>query len=141
MIGMSEHGDNGLVCAALLAEEYYIALQHAHRAMRETFLEVRESKNITQKVIADRLGWNKALVSRRLHGRGNLTFKTLSALATAMDCRLNVGFSPYDEMPRANYHYQETSSETGTSPAKPHGQDEGSKTPRSNVVVNIRRAA
>jgi transcriptional regulator with XRE-family HTH domain len=115
MIVMSAENNTAMIPEDVVAEEFYIALQRAYRAMREAFLTRRQKSDINQQVIADRLGWDKALVSRRLHGRANLTFKTMSALATAMDCRLNVEFMEYDDMRVPNYHYDEADIEEQTS--------------------------
>ena len=52
-------------------------------ALQRTFAE--ESENgLTQKELAEALGIDQSLVSRRLHGPGNVTLRTLSDLYTAM---------------------------------------------------------
>lgn len=87
---MSADANSNHLDDSAISEEYYVALHVAYRALRLAFLRQREKKNITQSVIADRLGWNKSLVSRRLHGQENLTLRTLSALAFALECRLSI---------------------------------------------------
>ena len=52
-------------------------------AIQRTFDEEAES-GITQKELADTLGIDQALVSRRLNGPGNITLRTLANLYTAM---------------------------------------------------------
>lgn len=52
-------------------------------ALQRTFAE--ESENgLTQKELAEALDIDQSLVSRRLHGPGNITLRTLSDLYTAM---------------------------------------------------------
>ena len=52
-------------------------------AIQKTFNE--ESQNgLTQREIADALGIDESAVSRRIHGPGNITLRTLSDLYTAM---------------------------------------------------------
>lgn len=75
-------------------EEYYTVLQQSFNAMRLAFNE----KCLSQDQIAARLGVDKGLISKRLKGQENLTLKTLSFMATAMDCRLQINFIPYDEI-------------------------------------------
>jgi transcriptional regulator with XRE-family HTH domain len=136
MTDMSDLTSDTPLSADIVAEEYYIALQDALRGVRETFLKRRNTHGVTQQAIADRLGWNKALVSRRLHARGNLTFKTLSALATAMDCRLKVDYVPYEEMAASNYQYDASIIETSTPPTL---RRDGEAAGHSTVAVVITR--
>lgn len=75
-----------------LMEEYYDHLHEAYDAMRTAF----KQRGITQDEIAKRLGVDKALISKRLNGQENLTLKTLSFMATAMECKLCVEYVPYE---------------------------------------------
>jgi transcriptional regulator with XRE-family HTH domain len=77
-----------------LWEEYSINLHGAYEAMRSAF---RQS-TLTQDAIAESLDADKSLISRRLNGSENLTFKTLSFMASAMGCRLTVLFTPYKDV-------------------------------------------
>jgi len=77
-----------------LWEEYSTNLHGAYDAMRTTF---RQS-GLSQDDIAERLSADKGLISRRLNGSENLTFKSLSFMASAMECRLTVMFTPYREV-------------------------------------------
>lgn len=77
-----------------LWEEYYTTLLKAYNAMREAF----KQSGFTQDQIAEKLGVDKALVSKRLNTRENLTLKTLSFMASAMGCRLTVMFTPYKDV-------------------------------------------
>lgn len=77
-----------------LLDEYYKVLHDAYDALRKMFRTCR----ITQDAIATRLSVDKGLISRRLNGKENLTLKTLSFMATAMECRLSVSFIPFDSI-------------------------------------------
>jgi transcriptional regulator with XRE-family HTH domain len=75
-----------------LWEEYSTNLHGAYNAMWQAF----KTRNISQDEIAARLDVDKALISKRLKGKENLTFKTLSFMASAMECRLSLAFVPYE---------------------------------------------
>lgn len=77
-----------------LWEEYYTNLHHAHRALREMFVR----SGMTQEQLADRLNVDKALISKRLNGNENLTLRTLSFMASAMQCRLSIEPVPYSNV-------------------------------------------
>jgi transcriptional regulator with XRE-family HTH domain len=77
-----------------LLDEYYAVLHDAYSSMRRIFHQLAAG-GLTQDDLAERLGVDKALVSKRLRGRENLTLKTLSFMASAMGCRLAIYFVPY----------------------------------------------
>jgi transcriptional regulator with XRE-family HTH domain len=86
----------------VIEEKFLIEMHEAYRNLREKFLKLRDEGKITQQLLVTRLGWDKSLVSKRLHGRENLTFKTLSALATAMECKLDLRWIEYSELTKHN---------------------------------------
>lgn len=77
-----------------LWEEYYINLHKAYNSMRQIF----KRQNFSQDELAQKLGIDKALISKRLRGSENLTLKTLSFMASAMECRLVINFVPYEKV-------------------------------------------
>jgi transcriptional regulator with XRE-family HTH domain len=77
-----------------LWEEYYTNLHKAYNAMWRAF----RKSGLSQDKVADRLGVDKGLISKRLKGRENLTLKTLSFMASAMECRLAIDCIPYAEV-------------------------------------------
>lgn len=77
-----------------LWEEYSTNLHAAYSALRHAF----RRSGLTQDELADLLGADKGLTSKRLHGKANLTLKTLSFIASALKCRLQIYFVPYDEV-------------------------------------------
>ena len=77
-----------------LWEEYSTNLHGAYNAMRRAF----QRSGLSQDALAIKLDADKGLVSKRLHGKENLTLKTLSFMASAFGCRLFVQFVPYDEI-------------------------------------------
>lgn len=84
----------GKLSKAELLEEYYTSLHRAYNAMWQAFKRSR----LSQDEIAEKLGVDKALISKRLRGRDNLTLKTLSFMATAVGCRLTVDYTPYEHV-------------------------------------------
>ena len=86
--------DGNKLSDAQLWEEYYTNLHHAHHALRQAFLK----SGLTQDQLADRLGVDKGLISKRLKGNDNLTLKTISFMATAIGCRLKIEPVAYDQV-------------------------------------------
>lgn len=76
-----------------LWEEYNSTLNRAYIAMRRSF----QRSGLTQDQLAAKLGVDKGLISKRLKGVENLTLKTLSFMANAMGCRLEINYVPYSE--------------------------------------------
>ena len=102
-----------------LWEEYYTNLHRAYNAMWQAF----KMRGVSQDQIAARLGADKGLISKRLKGGENLTFKTLSFMASAMKCRLSLAFIPYEavEAPRSwGDAITETTNRTVEAPRKYH---------------------
>jgi transcriptional regulator with XRE-family HTH domain len=87
----------GKISLSALWEEYYTNLHGAYNAMWQAF----KKSGLSQDEIAERLAVDKGLVSKRLKGRENLTLKTLSFMASAMGCRLSIGFTPYEAVEAA----------------------------------------
>jgi transcriptional regulator with XRE-family HTH domain len=81
-----------------LWQDYYANLKTALSSMRDIFRIRSETEGITQDEIAAALNIDKSLVSRRLKGEENFTLKTLSFMASAMRCRLQINFRPYESL-------------------------------------------
>jgi transcriptional regulator with XRE-family HTH domain len=58
-------------------------VRQVREALQKTFAEEAQD-GLTQKELAETLGVDEALVSRRLNGPGNITLRTLADLYTAM---------------------------------------------------------
>ncbi len=80
----------------VLWEDYYANLRGAYTSMRRIF----KRSGMSQDEIAKKLDVDKGLVSRRLRGLENLTLKTLSFMASAMECRLEIRYIPYADVKR-----------------------------------------
>ena len=78
----------------MLWEEYYTNLHRAYQAMGIAFA----NSGLTQDELAEKLGIDKSLISKRLNGSENLTLKTLSFMATALNCRLKIEPLPYQQI-------------------------------------------
>jgi transcriptional regulator with XRE-family HTH domain len=81
-----------------ITDDYFNVLHRAHEQMNEVFDRLHREEGLTQDQVAQRLGVNKSLVSRRLHGEENQTLRSMSAMATGMRCVLNISFTPYKDM-------------------------------------------
>jgi transcriptional regulator with XRE-family HTH domain len=78
-----------------------------------------EKRGINQEVIADRLEKDKAQISRWLSGERNMTIKSISEMALAMECDLRIELKDIENLPIPNYSYSlpiaaETSSRSGS---------------------------
>src|SRR5689334_1840996 len=80
--------------------------QAAQFEMRRAFAKEAKESGITQDEIAERLGVDKSLISRRMRGRSNPTLETLSDMARAMDCRVSLLFEHLRDLHKANYQFQ-----------------------------------
>lgn len=61
-----------------------------HGAVISKFLEKSEADNLTRALLAERLGVDRAQITRWLSSPGNWTIDTLSDLLLAMGCRARV---------------------------------------------------
>jgi transcriptional regulator with XRE-family HTH domain len=95
-------GGNTVLSKDTLWQDYYANLKTALSSMREIFRIRTRNDGLTQDDIAASLNIDKSLVSRRLNGEENFTLKTLSFIATAMRCRLQIRFRPYEELGHGN---------------------------------------
>jgi transcriptional regulator with XRE-family HTH domain len=84
-----------------LREDYYDNLHTAYNSMMSAFSK-RRDQGMIQDDFASKLNVNKSLISRRLNGRENLTLRSLSYMASAMECRLIIIFQPFEEIPKSN---------------------------------------
>lgn len=100
------------ISTQILLDDYYANLHGAYNAMRSAF----HLSRLTQENIAEALNIDKALVSKRLRGLENLTIKTMSFMGTALGCRVDISFVPYETVGSANYYVGTNSAEiTGMS--------------------------
>lgn len=86
-----------------LLQDFYSALHDAYNSMLDAFRKREEQPGFSQDRLATLLNVDKALISRRLKGMENLTLRSLSSMATALDCRLVVKFQPFEEIDKPNY--------------------------------------
>jgi transcriptional regulator with XRE-family HTH domain len=86
--------DGKAIAESVLWEDYYENMHDAYDAMRRLI----KRRRVTQEQLAIRLNADKGLISKRIRGSKNLTLKTMSFLATALQCRLAISFVPYEEV-------------------------------------------
>lgn len=98
-------------------DDYFEAQHTAYNSMRQAY-KLRASQGNNQDTLAARLGIDKGLISRRLKGEENMTLKIMSAMASAMDCRVFVEFRPIEEIGRSNF-YEGPGWGTGTASPPP----------------------
>jgi transcriptional regulator with XRE-family HTH domain len=63
---------------------------------------VREAQGGTRQALADAMGIDKSVVSRRLNGSSNLTLEVVSEMARAMGYRPELRLQPYETMSAGN---------------------------------------
>lgn len=101
-----------------LAEYWFDVQQIAFKKLREVF----QGSGLRQEDLVDRLGKDKGQVSRWLRGTDNVTLRTMSNLARAMDCRLSVEFEPLSQLKKSNNQYFDIQrAEAESQPAAAHG--------------------
>lgn len=88
----------------ILLSEYYANKHDAYNSMMEAFDSRVENDDFNQEALATLLDVNKGVISRRINGSANITLKTLSNMATALKCRLNINFQRYEDLPKKNYN-------------------------------------
>ena len=66
--------------------------------LRDLYAERYEQKLETLDTLANKLNVSRRTVRRRLTGRTSMDIKTLSDMARAMDCRLDIEFIPEKEL-------------------------------------------
>jgi transcriptional regulator with XRE-family HTH domain len=64
---------------------YADLLERIQNAIQQTYHEEQEAHGLTKTAIADALGVDLSVVSRRLNGIGNITLRTISDTYTAMN--------------------------------------------------------
>lgn len=83
-----------------LAEQWYGLLHKVIAGLQAVYR--KRSPELTQKLIAARLGKRPEVVSRCLSGQKNMTLRTLHDLARAMDCRLDIVVTPLSSLTPTN---------------------------------------
>ena len=73
---------------------YADLLERIGNAMQQTYHEEQEAHGLTKTAIADVLGIDLSVVSRRLNGIGNITLRTISDTYTAMGREPLSNFAP-----------------------------------------------
>ena len=94
-----------------LVADYFDNLHRAYRALRAAF----KQSSLTQDMLARLLGnVEKSQISRWLNGKQNLTLKSLSRMASAMQCALIIEFRPFDQLetPQTSTNYFYTKDRT-----------------------------
>lgn len=95
--------NNERIDEAILWEDYYSSMHRAYDAMLNVLNRRVQEEGLSSEDLAKRLGVDKALISRRLNGRENLTLRTLSNMASAMSSELLVDFKPREDFEKSNY--------------------------------------
>lgn len=98
-----EKNDIKPITEKILLSEYYANKHDAYNSMMDAFDSRIENDSFNQETLAALLGVNKGVISRRINGSANITLKTLSNMATALKCRLNISFQRYEELPKRNW--------------------------------------
>lgn len=75
-------------------------LGDVYSALNRAFIEEAERQRLSKAQLAERLGVDRAVVTRRLGGHGNMTLESLHNLAWAMDRRIEVSLPPLQGVER-----------------------------------------
>ena len=105
LITMPHRKMNQRIPDDVLAEYWFDARHAAYENMLKAFERMHAEEGLKQEDIASRLNKDKGYISRCMRGQDNLTFRTLSNLARAMDCRLEVSFQVLKDLPVSNYWF------------------------------------
>jgi len=100
---MTREKNNTKIKEDILWEDYYASLHRAYNSMLDVFQKRAKEEGLTTAKLAKLLGVNKSLISRRLNGCENLTTKTLSNMASAMNSELMVELKPREDFLPSNY--------------------------------------
>ena len=69
-------------------------LTYLENKVMETVVHEMNKKGISRTALADKMGVTKAYVSKLLNNGSNVTIKKLLQIGEAIDCNVNVSFSP-----------------------------------------------
>ncbi len=73
---------------------YIRLINDIHRALNTALSEESAKRGLTRKMIADLLGKNKSVITRKFSGNGNMTLETLADLAYALDRPIKIDMPP-----------------------------------------------
>ncbi len=76
-------------------------VMHVHRELLSAFY-IREAEGMTRAQLAENLGIDKSVISRRLNGTSNMTLEVISDLARGMGFRPEMQLLPYEELAGGN---------------------------------------
>lgn len=114
-------------------------MSRIHDLLLEAYAYRAETEGLDQARLADKLGVDKAVVSRRLSGASNLTERTLAETFWALDHELTFDAVPTERLKRGNASTEARSnvpvapSSTIVAPAPPSPRANGSITFRGNL--------
>jgi transcriptional regulator with XRE-family HTH domain len=75
------------------------------RALNGALYEEHAKRGLTRKMIADVLGKNKSVITRKFSGEGNMTLETLADLAFALDRPIKISLPPRGTGDLTKYNY------------------------------------
>lgn len=107
---MTGRADRSPIPLDVRAEYWADRVYVATASMAAAFDRAAREDGISQEVIAARLQKDSGQISRWLRGQRNLTIRTLSDMALAMDCELRITFVPLKAVPVPNYQFELPSS-------------------------------
>jgi ribosome-binding protein aMBF1 (putative translation factor) len=97
------------------------------RALNGALQEENQARGLTRKMIADLLGKNKSVITRKFAGSSNMTLETLADLAYALDRPVKVSLPSRHSPASSNYSH---------SPAAAQGTPAPAARPPVNVAVD-----
>jgi len=85
---------------------YVRLIGEIQRALNSALEEENAKRGLTRTMIADILGKNKSVITRKFAGSGNMTLETLADLAYALNRPVKVSLPSRDTAPMSNHPVQ-----------------------------------
>src|SRR5712691_4082356 len=101
VMSLHENEANIRIPPEVLDEQWFSFIHGLIGRMQSAYRE-GQSRGLTQKLMAAKLGKKASFISRCLSGQQNMTVRTIHDLARSMDCRLEVSLQPLGELVPSN---------------------------------------
>lgn len=110
-------------------------VMQAHRELLRAF-STCEQEGLTRVQLADNLGIDKSVVSRRLNGSSNMTLEIISDMARGMGFRPEIKLLSYEDLTGANYAplFGRERLFDASTPARDYSSVSGATINKTNVV-------
>lgn len=108
-------------------------ISKTHKELLKAFLFVSQKSGLTQQKLAEKLEMDRSTVNRILLGEGNLTLRTISDIAWALECDINITINPKQMNTNSTSNYFVVSKEGNLH--KPKNMNNTSRSSFSNQMI------